>query len=561
MSKRQSDNKNKGRIKIRGRTDQPSLVVPSAQASPPALLYAFVYKSALCASLSVLLILSFFLQGVYVVFANEAGAGDELVAIPVEAAVSETVELPVEVDVTDPVEVNVTAASDTITDVEVSNEFTETIVTDVETTPAEGEVAEETPVGDSVSPEAVPTPDEDSESTSTEALGDESAPGDGSTEAADESSSDSALGGDESDSSAENDTSAVATTTETSLATTTVPLGPGIEPISVNYSDSGFTFSKSECTELASGSFYCLEPRDNVLEDALFAAPDKDGDLEIFLVRNGTQTQVTDNFVDDAAPFFDQNSETIVWHRLIDDRYQIISYDLASGEEVQLTKGSANNMEPMRQGRYTVWQRWINNNWEIMLSDGTAEVQVSHASAHDIAPYIHGSLVVWNRYGATGEKTIEMYDIESETYVTVDDPEGLSVTNPRMVLVYDQLHPNGDIVTKGYDMIARRFIQLDTLPRELPEEIPASEPTSETRALIQAKPTLKSDEIVTGESAAGGEPPLPPTATSSDPLTLDMTATSSPVSVDMAPAELSDFDLVVTPLETTLGTGTDSVQE
>jgi hypothetical protein len=329
------------------------------------------------------------------------------------------------------------------------------------------------------------------------------------------------------------------------------------EPVTVTYSDSGYVFSKSECTELASGSFYCIEPKNNVLSDALFAAPDADGDLEIFLVRDGVQTQVTQNLVDDAAPYYDQNSETIVWHRLIDDRYQIVSYEISSGEETVLTHNNTNDMEPTRQGVYTVWQRWVGNNWDIILFDGKREVQVSHSLAHDIAPYIHGTLVVWNRYTMSGDKTIEMFDLASETYVTVDDPTGLSVSNPRMVLVYDQLHPNGDVVTKGYDMIARTFIALDTLPRQLPEQLPQSEPTPETRALIQSKPTIKGDEVTEPEPL-GDDALVPGTASSSepivtDPLTLDLTSTST-TSTEPMISEITEFDLVIEPLSTASGT-------
>ena len=321
-------------------------------------------------------------------------------------------------------------------------------------------------------------------------------------------------------------------------------------PVGETYSDSGYVFSKAECTELASGSFYCLEPKINVLPDALFAAPDADGDLEIFLVRDGVQTQVTDNFVDDAAPFFDKNSDTIVWHRLLDDRYQIVSYDVSSGEETLLTRGRSNNMEPVRQGEYTVWQRWVENNWEVILHDGDNEEQISHSATHDIAPYIHGSLIVWNRYSATGEKTVEMYDIKTRTYVTVDDPDGMSVANPRMVLVYDQLHPNGDIVTKGFDMIERQFIHLDTLPREVPDRLPESEPTDETRALIQSKPTQKSESLPETEPDDSDTPldfseaEVTEIATSTDQLTLDLRAEiDQPDTIEIVPE--SQFDLVI----------------
>ncbi len=340
-------------------------------------------------------------------------------------------------------------------------------------------------------------------------------------------------------------------------------MGPALsEPISVSYSDSGYMFGNNECTKLASGSFYCHEARADILSDALFAAPDQDGDFEIFLVRNGTQVQITNNQVDDAAPFYDVNSETIVWHRMIDDRYQIIAYDLATGGEAQLTTGSVNNMEPTRQGKYIVWQRWVTNNWEIVLFDGKTETQLSQATAHDMAPYIHGTLVVWNRVDDGGERTIEMYDIDSGSYVTVNDPAGLSVTNPRMVLVYDQLHPNGDIITKGYDMLAKKFIQLDTLPRQLPEQIPESEPTSETRAMIQSKPSIKGDEVVNGEIETD-DPPAPPlesTDQASSTLTLDLTTTTeSGASSTVTARPVTEFDLIIEPYEP-VSSSTEGVQ-
>src|SRR3990167_454473 len=105
------------------------------------------------------------------------------------------------------------------------------------------------------------------------------------------------------------------------------------ESVSVVQTDTAYTFNQEECTKLATGSYYCLKPVVDMLEDALFAAPDEDGDLEIFLVRGGVQSQVTSNQVDDAAPYFDENSNTIVWHRLHNDRFQIVSYEIDSGDD------------------------------------------------------------------------------------------------------------------------------------------------------------------------------------------------------------------------------------
>lgn len=295
------------------------------------------------------------------------------------------------------------------------------------------------------------------------------------------------------------------------------------EVVAVAYSDNSFSFNEDECTVLASGSFYCNKANPNTLKDALFAAPDIDGDLEIYLVREGVETQVTHNQTDDAAPFYDKNSNTIVWHRLINDRYQIVSYDIETGEEEVLTDTSENNMEPNRQGKYTVWQRWIGGGWNIVLSDGRNETQLTKTTSHNVAPYIHGNLVVWNRHDQVNERTIEMYDMSTETYVSIEDPEGMSVSNPRMVFVYDSIQSNGDIVTKGYDLLAKKFIDLDTLPRELPEELPNTDTTGETRALLQGKTGGKSEVEEVTESEASGVS----TTTDNLPTTVGVVATST----------------------------------
>jgi hypothetical protein len=328
------------------------------------------------------------------------------------------------------------------------------------------------------------------------------------------------------------------------------------ETISYTQSDSTFTFNKDECTKLATGSFYCLQPQENVLSDALFSAPDADGDLEIYLVRGGEQVQVTNNKMDDAAPYFDSNTGTIVWHRLIDDRFQIISYDIESGEEFQVTNTANNNMEPTRQGKYTVWQRWVDGGWNIILLEGRNETNLTSSADNNVAPYVHGNLVVWNKHGLNGEKTIEMYDIDSSTYVTVDDPDGMSVSNPRMVFVYDSLHPNGDIITRGYDVMSRKFIELDTLPKELPEELPEAESTGETRALIQSKPSVKSEGVVNGSSTPMSLTPAASTtaltfaATSTlpiEPMTIDMNIPAVQIEATSTPT-IENFDIVIEPL-------------
>ena len=207
-------------------------------------------------------------------------------------------------------------------------------------------------------------------------------------------------------------------------------------------------------------------------------------------------------------------------------------------------------MEPNRQGKYTVWQRWVDGGWNIVLNDGDSERQLTKTTSHNVAPYIHGSLVVWNQHDQVNDRTIEMYDLQTSTYVSIEDPEGMSVSNPRMVFVYDSVHANGDIVTKGYDMLAKKFIDLDTLPRSLPEELPESDPTDETRALIQNKPGGKSEieEVIPGpnstSTSSSGTSTTPVVELTSASTTLDL---SNPEPVLTEPEGEPAVDLFVEP--------------
>jgi len=292
-------------------------------------------------------------------------------------------------------------------------------------------------------------------------------------------------------------------------------------------SDTHFSFDKNECTRIEDGTFYCQEQEANVvLSDSLIAAPDSDGDLEIYLVKNGERYQITHNEVDDASPYYDELSDTIVWHRLLSDRYQIISYDINSGEEEQFTQTKVNNMEPSRHGKYTVWQRWVGNNWEVILHDGQTETQITNSARHDIAPHIRGPLVIWNSQSNDGSQELRTYDIQSKTHTTIADSEGVSVSNPRMVVMYEAMYENGDIVTKGFDLVSGKIVPLQALPKQLPNELPDSEPTEEVRALIQNKPEPKEAVISNIEPPDGNR--VLPTATSTEQI-----ATSSPDTLDL----------------------------
>ena len=250
-----------------------------------------------------------------------------------------------------------------------------------------------------------------------------------------------------------------------------------------------YQFSNAECTAVGDGSFYCNNKKDSLpelLQDGVYSTSDSDGYLEIFIRVDGVEQQLTNNTIDDSAPYYDALSDRIVWHAINNDRYQIMSYDMKTKTTKQITDENYNNMEPMAYGDLVLWQAWIVNNWEIMLYDGKEIKQLTHNIIHDVAPNMREGYIVWQSQFVDGWK-VAVYDETTEQIEYVDAEMGTKVENPRFVLVYDSTDVNGDITTFGYDPRNKESFVLGQVPVELPDELPEPDQTGEIRALIQNK--------------------------------------------------------------------------
>jgi hypothetical protein len=316
-------------------------------------------------------------------------------------------------------------------------------------------------------------------------------------------------------------------------------------------------FQNEECVSVGDGAFYCSTAKTDtvLLEDGVFSAPDADGDLEIFVRLNGEESQLTFNNRDDSSPYYDALSDRIVWHSNYNDRYQVISYDMRKNEEFRLTDSAYNNMEPVAYGDITMWQAWINNNWEIMLYDGTELKQLTNNTTHDVSPSIRGGYIVWQSQFADGWQ-VAMFDQETGHIEYIKSESGAKVENPRFVLVYDSTNGAGDIQTLGYDFDNNRSFALSNVPAQLPDELPEPDQTGETRALIQNKHSVKGVEIEESEPVpTGNNGTSTASSTPNDGVpTLDLTASSSSAAAT-TPAVFTDVtELVIPPYATPIET-------
>lgn len=345
-----------------------------------------------------------------------------------------------------------------------------------------------------------------------------------------------------------------ATSTEASLDVPIDPITPETQVVQVENlvtDDNFYQFSKQSCIGVGNGVFHCTN-RDDADVDSqsvVYSQRDDNGDMEIFLkTARGKVRQITDNDYDDTSPHYDPGSMRMVWQRLIDGRYQIILFDIMDEKESQLTFSKTNNMEPKVSDAGVVWQAWDDNDWEIMLFDGTYTEQITDNTVQDVAPVIQDGYVLWNVLGGETQQA-RVYSLDTKETVSIEGYEGGSIVNPRFVLVYDTRYDNGDVVTQTFDPATglSEPVAAEPAPDSVP--IPDTDPTGEIRALIQGKTQKDRDEYQDLTPDSSGDPNATSTTHYNDPGTLSLQATSSDLMVAQPQVVpdiyLDEYDLVI----------------
>lgn len=299
--------------------------------------------------------------------------------------------------------------------------------------------------------------------------------------------------------------------TPTSTAATTSDDEASSTPLIMTHTTDAdrVSFGVTECVPVGKGTFHCVKREATTAEisnERVYSTRDEAGDLEIMLSQNGETIQISDNEYDDDAPLYDEEGEKIVWHSLINERYQIMSYDLETEETLRLTKGDTNSMQPATSDGEIVYQTWINDNWEIALLDDEGELTLlTENQIQDVAPSINTDYITWQS-DEGGEWVVRIYNRKTEHIETVRGVEGGMVENPRMVLVFDNKKENGDIETVGYDPERGVTVQLAATPGTIPDRIPQPEHEKEEKALIQPTVTPRVETKATTTPSGGPEP-------------------------------------------------------
>ena len=418
------------------------------------------------------------------------------------------------------------------------------------TTESDTATSSEDDVGDGPAEEEVTTESDDAAESETDSGGGGGGRSGGDTDVNDDSSRDTDVS-EETSSTESEEVSADSREDEDA----SVVAGTSTSRTEVTNRNNRYQFSEDQCVTMGNGSFYCHDTPQSELavgdDEVVYAALSESGYRDIYLRTARDTRNITDSAYEDGAPTYDQQTETVVWHREIDGRYQIMSYDIRTDTIKQLTDTRVNDMQPSRSNTYTVWQRWVDGYWQIVLYDADTDEEelLTESQVHDVGPSVRGTYIIWNTTAANGEAQLAVYDIDTGLISYIVDDEGGRVSNPRFVLVYDTRLPSGDVITQGYDPETGQVEPLSAIPSDPPPDIPSPDPVGETRALAQPKTDSLDGEVVETDDDAAAATSTATTNTAT--TTASTTATATDYTLDMASStattseSLSEYDLVI----------------
>ena len=322
-----------------------------------------------------------------------------------------------------------------------------------------------------------------------------------------------------------------------------------------------YLFGKQQCIQV-DGGFYCMQEKEATTTDLyleneeVFVEIDAQGDKEIYFNVGGKKEQITNNWYEDDKPVYSDGSGVIVWQALIQDRYQIMVYNVITGELRQLTSTSYNNTNPHVYGNTIVWQAWIENNWEIFSTDIIQTereiMRITNNSWDDMFPQIHEKLVTWQAF-IDGVWNVFVYNLLDKSTMCVGESDG-QYENPRFMLIMDNKKENGDVNTIGYDAGTGKVIPLGTTPAPvMPQSVPESPAQDQNEAVPTGGPQVSSSNSQREDSAdgdgdddpatSGGDPST--SATTSDPVIILQPAASSSNSVNADSGQEAQVDLTL----------------
>ncbi|OGC49979.1 hypothetical protein A2716_02910 [candidate division WWE3 bacterium RIFCSPHIGHO2_01_FULL_40_23] len=218
---------------------------------------------------------------------------------------------------------------------------------------------------------------------------------------------------------------------------------------------------------------------------------------QVYYEYKGNKNFITEGRNNSRMAF--SKGEFITYVKDINGPGQIFLYNIPSQTTVQVTNFSSNQKPKVSKEGVVVWEKWIDDTWQIFVFDGTSISQITTGDPA-INPEIEGNNIVFARKDKlTGEWRAEWYSLITGELRSIG--RGLSAKFPRfengsLVLGINTEASESDIpLSDGSESTESAIPTLPPEIEELIRDIEISTPSASPVETSEAPETVTEEEI------------------------------------------------------------------
>lgn len=133
-----------------------------------------------------------------------------------------------------------------------------------------------------------------------------------------------------------------------------------------------------------------------------------DGYSQVYYLIEGDKEFITEGSTNSTLPH--TSGEYIVYRKSLVGGDQIFLYNILKGQAVQLTYSRNNTNPRVSKNGNVVWERWIQDSWQIFLYDGIKIIQLTSEDL-SLSPDINEDYAIYARRDIAGTYRSEIYSI------------------------------------------------------------------------------------------------------------------------------------------------------
>ncbi len=216
----------------------------------------------------------------------------------------------------------------------------------------------------------------------------------------------------------------------------------------------------------------------------------KDGFMRVYYLFEGKKNYVSPEGQN--SRHANSKGEYIVWAGDVNGAGQIYLYHIPTKTTLQITNSGTNLKPKVSRKGEIVWEKWIEDRWQLFLFDGKSTQQLTSGDV-SVNANIEGDNIVYARQDVDGNWRAIVYSISSQE--TREIATGIAAKHPAF--------ENGNITLNGVEDEKKEGPSLAAEVTSSPElPLPTQEPTPEEEPIVVTEEEIRQELEATPSAEA-----------------------------------------------------------